>query len=397
VTIEPRGRWLGRAPWGAFIGAGALALITATGAARSSIDVGPNLRPTNGVKSTQPSRATVPSSSCTAAQKGERVAELKRYLAQMMKARRAYFRSHNGAKARRAFLKRQQRKLRKLRRAAACEVLPAGSGIIATVPIPNDGPVAVDSSGIWVVDRANGEVDAAGTPRGALYRVDPATNTVTDQIRGVFGNGSEVGFGAVWIGGAYALNAVLRADIGTRSVTRLPSGPSADEGPGHVAISPGAVWVTNHHAGTLAQLNPVTGAVVRTVEIVGRGTSGPNRMVFDGKFLWVAVPRDNSLVKVDATTAEVVQRLGADRGNCGGLAADSERIWVAGAVCGSTGVLAVDRQTGQQTFINVDGNPWDVAVAFGSLWVATRSPSRLLRIDPATREITGSLDLSATP
>jgi hypothetical protein len=35
--------------------------------------------------------------------------------------------------------------------------------------------------------------------------------------------------------------------------------------------------------------------------------------------------------------------------------------------------------------------------AFGSIWVTTISPPRLLRLDPATRTVTGSLDLPSAP
>ena len=66
--------------------------------------------------SVPPARAAV----CTAAQKARAVGALNAFKRKLGKARRAYFRTHPNAKARRAFVKRQKEKLKALKRAAAC-------------------------------------------------------------------------------------------------------------------------------------------------------------------------------------------------------------------------------------------------------------------------------------
>jgi hypothetical protein len=348
------------------------------------------------VVATVSARPRVVAASCTAQEKARRVAALKRYAATMLSARRAFFRSHRSVSARRAFVKRQQAKLRALRRAASCTVqVAAGSRVVATVAIPNDGPATVAGNAVWVVDREGGAANPDGTPKGSIFRVDATTNAVTDEIKGVAGDWGAFGFGSVWIGG-FGFNAVFRIDTTGHVVDRLSSGPSNDEGPEGVAITASGVWVANHHGGTVAELNPVTGAVMRSLRLIAPGPSGPQNLLVDGNDLWVELVRDNAVARVDITTGMVVQRVTVLGGVCGGIASSPTHIWIASGECG-TGLLSViDRRTGTVAELPTS-EPIDVAVAFGSVWVATIFPTRLLRIDPATRKIVGSLSLPGVP
>jgi hypothetical protein len=343
-----------------------------------------------------PSAAAARADSCTAAEKAQRVAALDKYVATIMRARRVYFQSHRSARLRRAFVGRQQAKLRALRRAAACTALPAGSRIVATVRIPTDGPAVVAGDAVWVVDREGEAANADGTPTGSIFRVDMRTNTVTDRIGGVAGGAADEGFGAVWVA-AFNFNAVYRIDTATHRVARLASGPSSAEGPNDVALTATGVWVANHHGGTVAELDPVTGNVVRSLPIVAPGPGGPQRLLADGNDLWLSVASDSTVLRIDPARGSVVQRATVPGGTCGGLAADASQIWIAAGYCNSGRLSAIQRQTGRVTDKDVGGIPTDVAVAFGSLWVATDAPQRLLRVDPATRRVVGSLDLPATP
>ena len=77
--------------------------------------------------------------SCTAAQKAARLAALRAFQKRMIAQRRAYFRAHASVKLRRAFVKRQQARLKVLKAAAACTVaLPAPP---PTTPADTDSAV----------------------------------------------------------------------------------------------------------------------------------------------------------------------------------------------------------------------------------------------------------------
>jgi DNA-binding beta-propeller fold protein YncE len=314
----------------------------------------------------------------------------------MNERRRAYFRAHRSASVRRAFVRHQEAMLQALRRKAGCTVIPAGARITATIPIPDDGPAVVAGDAVWVVDRENGAANPDGTPKGSIVRIDTTTDTVTDRIGGVAGGSADEGFGAVWVA-AFNFNAVYRIDTATHRVTRLASGPSSDEGPNDVAVTATGVLVANHHSGTVAMLDPATGSVVRSLPIVAPGPGGPQNLLVDGNDLWLSVARDNTVLRIEPTTGSIVQRASVPGGTCGELAADVNQIWIAGGECGFERLSAIQRQTGQVTDIDLRGIPADVASAFESIWVTTLSPPRLLRLDPTTRTVTGSLGLPSSP
>jgi hypothetical protein len=116
-------------------------------------------------------RIAAPSSAgatCTASEKQRRLRALARFERTLAPARRAYFRAHRGAKERKAYVKRQQAKLRALRRAAACTVAspppppppppspppppPPPEPVPAPPPSPNE--VFSFDSGISATDQA---------------------------------------------------------------------------------------------------------------------------------------------------------------------------------------------------------------------------------------------------
>ena len=76
---------------------------------------------------------------CTAAQKAKRAEALKMFKRTMASKRKAYYRAHRGARARRGFTRRQQAKLQALQRAANCRV-PTTSPAPPPPPPPPPAP-----------------------------------------------------------------------------------------------------------------------------------------------------------------------------------------------------------------------------------------------------------------
>ena len=199
----------------------------------------------------------------------------------MTAQRRAFFRSHSNPRARRTFVRRQQAKLRALRQAAACTVTPLGARIIAGIPIPNDGSVGVGAGSMRVTDRAS----------GMLRKVDPATNSVADEIPGVRGGTTPVaGEGTVWVASAF-MNRLLRVDLESHAVTQIETGPTTDEWPIAVVVASGSAWVGNHHGGTVVRIDPRTNAILDTVRWGDHANGGIFHMATDGASIWIAGSR----------------------------------------------------------------------------------------------------------
>jgi hypothetical protein len=330
---------------------------------------------------------------CTAAEKGQRQRALAVYQRKMVAERRAFFRTHKNRQVRRAFVRRQQARLRSLQRAAACTVTPAGARIVATIPIPNDGGIGAGAGSVWALDRSN----------GLLLRVDPATNSMAGQIPGLSGAAPVVGEGAVWVPSAIVFNALMRVDLETGAVTRIATGPSADEWPATAVVTPGAVWVGNHHGGTVARVDPRTSAVVASVPWGAHGNGGIYHMATDGSRIWVTGSRTSDVTEIDTATNSVVGRTTVPTGTCGGVAVDAAAVWIASGydrpyACWNTanwGVSRIDLATGAVTRIDVGGRPIDVRVGLGSVWVVVDAPRlQLVRLDPATYQVVGRLALA---
>jgi streptogramin lyase len=306
--------------------------------------------------------------------------------------RRAFFRTKKSAEVRRAFVRRQQAKLGALRRAAACSVVPAGGRVVVTIPIPSSGGVGVGAGSVWVVDRA----------AALLFRVDPTTNAIAERMPGIRGAAPVVGEGALWVPWGVG-NRVFRVDGVTGSVSELLTGPSGDEYPITAVVTSGAVWVGNHHGGTVARIDPRTSAVVASVPWSEHANGGIYHMTTDGSRIWVTASRTSDVAEIDTATNAVVRRTSVPTGACGGIAVDAAAIWVTSGfdrpyTCWKSanwGLSRIDRATGAVTRIDVGGRPFDVRVAFGSVWVIVDAPQlALVRLDPASYRIIGRLALA---
>lgn len=328
---------------------------------------------------------------CTPAEKAQRLRALATYQRTMMAQRRAFFRSHTNPRAGSAFVRRQQAKLRALRQAAACTVIPLGARIIAAIPIPNEGGVGVGAGRVWVSDRAS----------GLLRKVDPATNSVADEIPGVRGAAPVVGEGAVWVASAL-INRLLRVDLESQAVTQIETGPTTDEWPISVVLASGSVWVGNHHGGTVVRIDPRTNAILGTVRWGDHANGGIFHMTTDGASIWIAGSRTSDVAELDTRTNSIVRRTPVPTGTCGGVSVDASAVWITSGfdrpyACwnrANWGVSRIDRATGSVTRIDVGGRPIDVRDAFGSVWVVIDAPRlELVRLDPTTFRVIGRLPL----
>jgi hypothetical protein len=313
----------------------------------------------------------------------------------MKSARRAYFRSHRSARARRAFVERQEAKLRALKRAAACRVLPSGAEVVASIPAGGTGGVGVGAGSVWLMDRTTG-----------LLRIDPTTNTQIDTIPRVFGGAPVVGEGAVWVpSGTPFYNSLLRVDPQAHTFIQIPTGPSADEWPVGAVVTPGAAWVGNHHGGPVVRVDTRTNEVVATIPWSGPTLGGIYHMATDGSTVWATGTRTTDAAEIDVATNAIVRRIDVPNGTCGGIDVDAASVWVASGYdqpypCWrrpNWGLSRIDRSTGRVTRIDVGGRPIDVRVGLGSVWAVVDVPQlQLVRIDPRTNTVVGRLRFAGT-
>jgi YVTN family beta-propeller protein len=281
--------------------------------------------------------------------------------------------------------------------AGTSPALPPGATLVASVPIPNDGPVTYGLGSVWAIDRESGVIHN-GQPIGRLYRIDPRTARVTDLVPHVTGGSASVGSGSVWIA-SFLLNRLLRVDPVSHAVRWIATG---DE-PIDVLALPGAIWVSNHHGGDVVVVNPATNTLTASVPVFRQGPDGPQALASDGASIWVAIPgadlAESAIVRINAATRTVTGTvLGLPDGPCGGLVATTTRVWATASDCDGMGVMRIDPATNTLVdYFHAPGTPGDALLAFGSLWIVSRSPDQLVRVDPATDQIVGVQSLPAAP
>ena len=315
------------------------------------------------------------------------MAALQKFEKAMPARRRRFFRKHKSKAARRRFLRAQQAKLKKLKAAANCTLVQDGASIVSTTPVPNDGPVAVGLGSVWAEDR-----EGISASDAKLYRIDPQSGAVTDTIPRVLGGAMTVLDGSVWLA-SFATDRLLRVDPTTDTVTPYATGPTPDQGPSAVLPVAGQLWVSNHHGGTVALINPQDGTISSAISVAPVGPDGAQYLATDGSSVWVGIAGANAITRISIATHTITGQVPSPA-PCGGLAADSTAVWATGGGCGSGAVMHIDPGTNQVSAqFNTPGKAYDVTLAFGSVWVVTSKPNELVRIDPTSNQIIGRLPL----
>lgn len=229
-----------------------------------------------------------------------------------------------------------------------------------------------------------------------LSRIDPRTRHVTATIPIGTGWGDVgFGFGSVWAT-SFDDNLIARIDPRTnRVLTRIPSRGFAPLG---IAVTRDAVWVANHHAdtrgtGSVVRIDPRTNRIVARIPL-GAETfcCGPDNMTVAAGDVWVDIPNEELVVRIDAQRNRVRARIHVPTG-CGQLTAGAGAVWIADGC--SPQILRIDPRT-NRVVDHIDTGSADVypiAFSHGSIWTTT-DDLRLLRIDPTTNAIIDTLDVA---
>lgn len=273
--------------------------------------------------------------------------------------------------------------------------------------MPSSGTIGVGAGAVWVIDRQGG--DDADPETSALLRVDPNTGAVTKRIPGVIGASIVVTEDAVWVASA-ATDRLVRVRLDGERVTAIRT-ELAEAGddiyPYGVAVASGSVWVANHHAGTIARVDPLTNTLADVVRWGEPGGGGPTHLLATDSSVWVTSVRTSDLTEIDPARPQVVRRIDLSPvGACGGLASDDGNVWSTSGfdrpyACSQPehwGVSRLDLARGSVTRIDIAARPVDVEIGYGSVWVLTDEPkTELIRLEAATQSVVGRLELPSRP
>jgi len=278
---------------------------------------------------------------------------------------------------------------------------PPLSGVVATIPAPGDGTLEASENAVWVVSMLYNTT---------FLRIDPRSNAVAATVLGASApsRGGYYGIGispsAVWLSTSWDPNVVSRVDPSTNAIVARIGVGSDPEG---IAVTPDAVWVANHHDGTVSRIDPATDQTVATVSVGPTGDSGPHDIFAAAGALWVDVPNLASVVRIDPATNKAVAKIPVRGGGCRVVSGTDDGIWVAGGSCGG-GLDRIDPHTNTVAATipssELGGEAAGVAVGVDSAWVAVRSPAPrpgaggfLARVDLATNKVVARYATDGVP
>jgi streptogramin lyase len=259
-------------------------------------------------------------------------------------------------------------------------------GVLASTPlVPGLAPALalVGYGSIWV-DSHRGNL---------LFRIDPRTNQVVAWIDvGQQACGGAIGDGKVWLWPCFDGTKAVAVDAGTNRVVG-----SFDVWP--EVFTPNAIWAL-HYDGHLHEVDPTTLAPIHTYDPFQ--DFPVDWAVSAGGFIWAVAENGNdgtwggSIAKIDPVSHSIVGTLSVPGvGAYADISADLGYIWVKDD--DSPTLLRIDPATEQITTFDIPGfkgrlsQLWDIwpATGLGSVWLRM-SDGLVSRVDPGTGQVTGT-------
>jgi hypothetical protein len=149
-----------------------------------------------------------------------------------------------------------------------------------------------------------------------------------------------------------------------------------------LAVSDGALWVSGY--GAVSRLDPVTGRVVARISTPGLAVS--SRIAIGERSIWVA--SGPTVYRIDPSTDRVVAAIHVG-GTVVGIAVGPGRVWVTRPRQGAGQVIRIDPRTNRVAGhpIEVGRGPSQISYGEGAVWVENTAPPSVMRIDPATGNV----------
>lgn len=212
----------------------------------------------------------------------------------------------------------------------------------------------------------------------AVNEIDPKTNQVVsvplpgDPCAGLASDADDL-----WVPLCGPSPKLAKVDLKTRTLTAVfDVGPGAKEG--GIAVGAGSVWLMIDKQGSLARIDPATGALVGTVQL----PPGSYNPVFSEGRVWVTRADGAELTVVDAKTAKVVDHV-AIGPHPRFVTAGSGAVWALNQGDGSLSRIDVaGRRPVDTVQLQTPGPGGDIAYADGRVWT-TMMKTPLTAVDAA--------------
>jgi virginiamycin B lyase len=215
--------------------------------------------------------------------------------------------------------------------------------------------VAITPDAVWV----------GSTGPYAVHRIDPTTNqrVATVRLGGEPCAGLATGFDSLWIPLCGKTPTLAKVDVKSNKLTRVfKIGPAAAEG--GVTTSPDSVWLVIDKDGSLARIDPDTGAIRQTVR-VPEGSYNP---YYGNGQIWVTRADGAELTSVDAATGVILATARTGPGPRF-LTVGAGAVWTLNQGDGSLTRVDADSKRATRTIaLSTPGHGGDISFGDGMVW-----------------------------
>jgi len=215
--------------------------------------------------------------------------------------------------------------------------------------------VAIAPDAVWV----------GSTGPYAVHKIDPSTNArvATVKLPGEPCAGLAIGFGRLWVPLCGRTKRLAEVDLeSNRLLNVFKIGPAAAEG--GIAASPDSIWLVVDKAGSLARIDPATGAVRQTIRI----PSGSFNPFYSNGEVWVTRADGSQITAVDATTGVIAATAQTGPGPRF-LTAGAGAVWTLNQGDGTLTRVDVQSKSSTQTIaLGLPGHGGDISFGGGMVW-----------------------------
>jgi virginiamycin B lyase len=232
--------------------------------------------------------------------------------------------------------------------------------------------VAVTADAVWV----------GSTGPYAVHRIDPKANKLVASVSlpGEPCAGLATGFGSLWVPLCAAMPSLAKVDLAANRVSAIfDVGPAAAEG--GIAAGADSIWLIVDKAGTLARIDPATGATRRTIKV----PAGSYNPYFGDGQIWVTRAEGAELTRVDAATGAVLDSVRTGP-NPRFLTATAGAIWTLNQGDGSLTRVDAKSLATATIALGTPGHGGDIAGGAGMVWT-TMAKVPLSAIDTGTKAL----------
>jgi streptogramin lyase len=217
--------------------------------------------------------------------------------------------------------------------------------------------VAITPDAVWV----------ASTGPYAVHRINPHTNTevATVALAGEPCAGLATGFGSLWVPLCGKPNSLAKVDIQSNVLSAVyRAGPAAAEG--GVTTSPDSVWLVTDKNGSLARIDPNSGAVRQIVRV----PAGSYNPLYQQGRIWVSHAAGADISGIDAATGTLVDTAKTHAGPRF-LTAGADAVWTLNQGDGSLSRVDTKSSRAVTTIaLGTPGHGGDIAFSDGMIFTS---------------------------